>query len=285
MTDTNKTAPAKPVEAPAPQLIDLGDPWIAALLAWLVPGLGHWYQRRRSKAVLFLVCILGTFLYGLYLGEGRVVYASWRKNDRRLPFVCQAGVGMAMLPALAQSSRMADAELQVRKLVREWEGESRWHDWFMAPPLIKDQLSEIAFRNFPNPDWPVDSERLDAHREQVASLERKAESAERSDNHALAREHYEEILKLVPGYPRAIVRQRFGVVFDGENRAVQVASDELDSVHKRLHHFWELGTVFTMIAGLLNILAVYDAFAGPAYSAPAGEPTKAKPTPAESQKK
>ncbi len=30
-----------------------------------------------------------------------------------------------------------------------------------------------------------------------------------------------------------------------------------------LHRYFELGTVYTMIAGLLNILAIYDAFAGP----------------------
>jgi hypothetical protein len=41
--------------------------------------------------------------------------------------------------------------------------------------------------------------------------------------------------------------------------------DEFDSLHKHLHRLFELGTVFTMIAGLLNVLAIYDAVGGPAY--------------------
>ena len=39
--------------------------------------------------------------------------------------------------------------------------------------------------------------------------------------------------------------------------------DQLAWWNKRLNRYFELGTVYTMIAGLLNILAVYDAFAGP----------------------
>ena len=37
----------------------------------------------------------------------------------------------------------------------------------------------------------------------------------------------------------------------------------LAMMERRLPHFFELGSVFTMIAGLLNILAVYDACCGP----------------------
>ena len=42
--------------------------------------------------------------------------------------------------------------------------------------------------------------------------------------------------------------------------------DELDRLQKRLHRYWEFGTVYTMIAGLLNILAIYDAWGGPAFA-------------------
>ncbi len=66
------------------QLIDLRDPWLAAFLAWLVPGLGHFYQRRWGKGGLFFTCILATFFYGLWLGGGRVVYASFRDADAHL---------------------------------------------------------------------------------------------------------------------------------------------------------------------------------------------------------
>jgi hypothetical protein len=159
-----------------PLEIDLKDPVLAALLAWLVPGLGHWYQGRRHKAVLFFVCVLGTFIYGLYLGEGRVVYASWRPNDKRLQYFTQVAVGIPALPAAVQAMRGEDHPIKFPVYER-----------FMAPPKL---------------------------------------------------EH------------------------------------ELDDLVKRLHRYWELGTYFTVIAGLLNILAIYDAWGGPAFSAPPPPPKK-----------
>ena len=92
--------------------IDLKDPRLAAFLAWLVPGLGHIYQGRTGKGVLFFVCILGTFFYGLYIGQGRVVYASTenllsrRFLNERWQYVCQLGVGLPALPALVQRYRV-----------------------------------------------------------------------------------------------------------------------------------------------------------------------------------
>ena len=41
------------------------DPIIAAVLAWAVPGAGHFYIGKHLKAVLFFVLITGTFLAGL----------------------------------------------------------------------------------------------------------------------------------------------------------------------------------------------------------------------------
>lgn len=152
--------------------IDLKDPFLAAFLAWLVPGAGHWYQGRRHKAVLFFVWILGTFVFGLYLGEGRVVYASLRDSDRRLPYLCQIGVGLPALPALVQATRKTPLQFPIYKD-------------FMAPPEVSQVLNQ---------------------------------------------------------------------------------EDELDRLQKRLHRYWEFGTVYTMIAGLLNILAIYDAWGGPAFA-------------------
>ena len=39
--------------------------------------------------------------------------------------------------------------------------------------------------------------------------------------------------------------------------------DELAQWHLRYHSYFELGTLYTVIAGLLNVLAIYDAYAGP----------------------
>ena len=39
----------------------------------------------------------------------------------------------------------------------------------------------------------------------------------------------------------------------------------LNALHPRLGKLVEIGTIYTTVAGLLNILAVYDAYEGPAY--------------------
>ncbi len=164
--------------------VDLKDPTLAALLAWLIPGLGHLYQGRTAKAILYFVCIMGTFWYGVYLGGsnelgwGRTVYFSWRAGDKRLPYLCQVGVGLAAFPALIQANRVRD-------------GKDPLWNYFMAPPELES--------DYDDPD------------------DRK------------------------PPYT-------------------------LDTLHAKLHRFFELGTVYTMVAGLLNVLAVYDAWGGPVFS-------------------
>ena len=45
--------------------VDLKDRRLAALLAWLVPGLGHFYQGRIGKGVLYAVCILSLYIVGM----------------------------------------------------------------------------------------------------------------------------------------------------------------------------------------------------------------------------
>ena len=66
--------------------------WVlAVVLAWAVPGLGHWYLGKRGKAVIFFICIIGLFIVGLGLGGWRVVTAS------DLSFVGQALAGVVPL--------------------------------------------------------------------------------------------------------------------------------------------------------------------------------------------
>jgi hypothetical protein len=158
---------------------------MAALLAWLVPGLGHIYQGRTAKGVLFFVCLVSTFVYGCYLGGsskvgwGRVVYVAWRDDDTRLAYLCQVGIGLPALPAIVQASRAK-------------KGKDPWWNGLMAPPRPE------AFGN--------------------------------GDDAAM----------------RALAHQ-----------------PTLDEINFHLRGYFELGTAYTMIAGLLNILAVYDAWGGP----------------------
>lgn len=44
---------------------------LAALLAWVMPGLGHWYLGERSRAVVFFVATTVTFWAGVAVGGVR----------------------------------------------------------------------------------------------------------------------------------------------------------------------------------------------------------------------
>jgi hypothetical protein len=146
--------------------IDLRDPFVAGILAWIWPGAGHLYQRRYAKGALFMVCILGTFFFGLVLGEGKVVYASqFRDSSKRIEGV--SGYLSAM-PAVAQA------------LVAKRGGQPMFGGWMASPE---------------NPE-------------------------------------------------------------------------ELNRWNKEMGTRYDLALLYTIIAGLLNWLAIYDAAAGPAFSEP-----------------
>ncbi len=46
---------------------------LAAVLAWLVPGAGHFYLGLRKRALLLFIAIELTFFIGLYIGTLRIV--------------------------------------------------------------------------------------------------------------------------------------------------------------------------------------------------------------------
>ena len=86
--------------------VDLKNKWLAAVLAFLVPGLGHAYQRRRFKAVIYFSCVLGMFFTGMTLGEWKVVYWRWEPGGHRtFGYLAQVLVGLPALPARFQALR------------------------------------------------------------------------------------------------------------------------------------------------------------------------------------
>jgi hypothetical protein len=57
---SSEAAPAIPARA-----------WIAVLLAWIFPGLGHFYLGRRRRALFYAAVVTATFLFGIAF-EGRL---------------------------------------------------------------------------------------------------------------------------------------------------------------------------------------------------------------------
>ena len=188
------------------ETIELKDPALAALLAWLMPGWGHWYQGRRAKAALYFLSIMGLFCYGVYLsssnqpcraggnkiGYGRAVYFAWHHH---LAYLGQIGVGLPALPAILQAYRMGNQQ-------------KVWWGGFMAPP------------------WPSDQAR-------AAAVDAVQEIARRDGRN------------------------------DGDDPRFNLDQPTLDELNRRLPHDFDIAGFFTVVAGLLNVLAIYDAWAGP----------------------
>jgi hypothetical protein len=47
--------------------------WLALLLGWLVPGLGHFYVRRHRHGLLYMLAIGGLYAAGLIIAQGTAV--------------------------------------------------------------------------------------------------------------------------------------------------------------------------------------------------------------------
>lgn len=139
--------------------VPLADPFLSAVLAWCVPGLGHLYQGRIPKGLLYLVCLWGTFFVGMAMGRWQNVYV----QAGNYSFICQFFIGLAALPAVLQ--------------------------------------------------------------------------------------HLTGGLPLLGHFQAA---------------PTEAAQQALLAQHGRLY---EIGLLYTMVAGLLNILVIYDAYAGPVYAA------------------
>jgi hypothetical protein len=171
-------APPKPQTAPGPPL-----DYTAALLSYFVPGLGQLTQRRFGKGALFLVCLLGLFFFGMYLGGWRNVYLESVDMQGK-----QAKVGPG--------------------------------DWVLANVRF--------FGQFPIgvAAWP-------------AIIQYNSTPPE-------------------PNPPEHPVLGRF------ERRPSET---ELNDLLRNSDKLPDLGWTYTVIAGMLNLLVIYDALAGPAFAA------------------
>jgi TM2 domain-containing membrane protein YozV len=149
--------------------VNLRNPPLAAFLAWLVPGLGHFYQGRIGKGTLYAICILSLYLMGMVMGEGKIVFWRWvnplnNPEKFQLYYLGQFFVGLPTLPAVVQ-------------------GTLHHFGW---DPILWGFMAEPA-------------------------------------------------------------------------------QNDLNALQTRLGKLVEIGSIYTCIAGLLNILAIYDAYEGPAY--------------------
>jgi hypothetical protein len=282
--------------------IQLKDPWLAAMLAWLIPGAGHFYQGRIFKGSIYSVCILGLFLSGLAMADWSAV----QPPDLRQPtanktvllkYTAQLGVGLPSLFGLAQSRRFAgEGNVPTTRLddaiVSEFEGvwlPDQYPQFGGSDLRGLLQRIEIAHEDVEFTPWPmdqgvpargtlslepqttdlggarikgaftgtIDGESSDIQLDAI-TLEEPIRSNPRRRVFALGRDPQTKQVRgvLVASVPRPFLN----------HVAVPLSPREENQLHATHGNFLEIWLVFTWIAGLLNMLAVWDAFDGPAYA-------------------
>jgi hypothetical protein len=173
-----KSDSSAPAEPPLPP-VKL-DP-VAAVLSYLIPGLGQVYQGRVGKGLLFFFGLYLLFFYGMWMGQWRNV---WLPDATDLPEIV------------------------------------------MASQQLEGTLKSVAYRpQFLGQFWIG-----------------------------------------VAAWPAVYQYLNLGPVFGKFERTPP--EDELNDLQRNGSKRWDLGWVYTVIAGVLNLLVIYDALAGPMFRDP-----------------
>jgi len=267
----------------SPPPVDLKTPWLAALLTWAVPGAGQIYQGRRFKGIVFAICILGMFICGLKMGEGRPVYSSYYMvsegqvyKKRNYGYLSQILVGVAAMPAMIQARRFDSYDntvLPVAPIEAPFHG--RISNGRQAENAV-DVSGTISLSTVPGPLGMQVEGRL------VGQVN---ETGDPVDVELVPHHPHTGIQPLglkISADPERFVQMRVQNVVAGppqlgENLSgsiprpfvnwfqVPLQDDQMQDLNSRLGKHWEVAMVLTWLAGLLNIFAIWDALEGPAY--------------------
>ena len=245
---------------------------VALILAVLVPGLGHLFQGRILKGLIYLCGILGLFLWGVKLGEGVVVYNVPDKGVSRrvtLHYAAQFGAGVVSYPVIWQTQRALKDNNNLRQLERPLTARFTGHLDASDSDVRVGKLEGTVNLKPENGEYGLETKGTF-----TGTLDGRPVELQLAGNFYLDR-------PIAAGFRRAL---RCGVI--GENDpatgsgktivgsiprsildgyGVPPDPDQLQELTGRLGKLHELALVFTWIAGLLNILAIWDCVQGPAY--------------------
>lgn len=170
--------------------------YVAALLSYLIPGLGQVYQGRIGKGLLFFFGLYTLFFYGMMMGKWSNV---WLPDVADMPPLEIAGNRLTGIPS--------SLYYRPQFMGQFWIGVAAW-------PAV------VQYMNFdPNKDTgPI-----------FGNFQRTPPEGTPNDP------------------PEKITLNK--LQRDGNKR-------------------WDLGWVYTVIAGVLNLLVIYDALAGPMFREP-----------------
>jgi hypothetical protein len=258
--------------------IQLKLPWLAGLLAFLLPGAGHLYQGRYFKAVVYFCCILGLFLTGMAMAEWQAVQPpprgafKQREGTAILKYAAQAAVGVPALYGLVQRERYDSKEN-----IRVTSINSPMKAAFEGTAIFQDDAGTH--------DGPISGTiTLEPAEEQFGKGSITGQLVGTMDGQPITLQLSKHVELAPPVNARkqrtvvaGIVRELNGRMQDvGQLRGsiprgfwnwfeVPMEDHEQQELHRRLGKYHELAMVFTWIAGLLNVLAIWDAVEGPAY--------------------
>ncbi len=306
--------------------INLKNRFLAAGLAFLVPGAGHLYQGRRFKAALYFVGILGLFTWGMAMAEGKAVYFRWPEIEERLTarkgkertigYLSQVMVGLPSLTAVMQWYRYSqvpehsNAENVLAELPMEaafqgyvkisspqetWEGTVTGQLQLRVEaegrpfgPEVRGSLTGIRDSDGQRVEFdlagPIEiSPRMSASSNVTFRLDAKNRPKEYSSSRRYVnarvvtpRKQFDSPIGQIEGtIPRGFWNWY----------QVPMEDDAMQELNRRLgSRGYEIALLFTWVAGLLNLLAIWDAYEGPAYGygdevdQPEGVPAEALPT-------
>jgi len=243
--------------------------FLAGLLGYLVPGTGHLYQGRTFKGIVYFVCIFGMFLCGMSLSNWRCVSWSSEPGKKTYGYFAQLGVGLPSLPAYIQSRRFYNRNNNDLKQI-DGNIATTFHGEFSSMTDLSNSESvevtgeleikrmsgtfEGVFRgNKRNANGSTEPVELKLGHDLALEKPLKA-TKDRAFSSLVVNDKGEPVAEIKGFIPRSLF-DRFEMPLD-------------DDVLQKMHNTgrpWELALVMTWIAGLLNILAVWDAVEGPAY--------------------
>ena len=267
--------------SPHPRPWDEKNSFVAGILAYLVPGAGHLFQGRTAKGLIYFFSILGLFFWGQKMGEGMVVYNLPEKGSVlkyvSLSYAAQLGAGVSALPAFLQNRRAANPVNHTirhpsRPLIENFEGRlvptDNDAEGVLVGTIRVEPVEGGEFRGTfeGTMDGKLTKLALGGSRFELdpaikAGFRRKIICGLEDSAGAFPTKFIEGTI------PRPFV-DAYASPPDGE---------QLQEINGRLGKTYELAMVFTWIAGLLNVLAIWDCVLGPAYGF-GDEHLKAKPT-------
>ena len=259
--------------------VNLKDRWFAALLAFLVPGLGHAYQGRWFKAAVYSVCIIGLWFTGMQIGQWKINQAPTKRpgipRSRTFSFLAQSGVGLPAMYAYYQAKRYnsgagapVDSLPPGEELTAEFSGllEKQQGNDDIQDEVTGTLRVAAAQGSFGE---PTIIGRFDGSTSTGETVE--VILGEGTELGPLLRADQKRLVYAPVIEGKGQNTRRVGLLHGTIPRSflnwfqAPLAEDEEQVLHKELGKFHELALVCTWIAGLLNLLAIWDALEGPAY--------------------